>query len=121
MLTLALDIVTTAAILFIVSAGLLIVFGVMKIINFAHGAFLTVGGYAALLAHQARTAPGLWSCRLPLSPAPLAACVDRAARRAAGFTSARWTPSSRRGDSGSLSGRLITLIFGREVQFVQAR
>ena len=37
MITLALDIVTTAAILFIVSAGLLIVFGVMKIINFAHG------------------------------------------------------------------------------------
>ena len=29
------------AILFLVAAGLLIVFGVMKIINFAHGAFLT--------------------------------------------------------------------------------
>ena len=37
MITLALDIITTAAILFIVAAGLLIVFGVMKIINFAHG------------------------------------------------------------------------------------
>ena len=52
MLTLVLDIVTTAAILFIVSAGLLIVFGVMKIINFAHAAFLTVGAYAALVASQ---------------------------------------------------------------------
>ena len=50
MITLALDIVTTAAILFIVAAGLLIVFGVMKIINFAHGAFMTVGAYAALVA-----------------------------------------------------------------------
>ena len=44
-----LDIVTTAAILFAVAAGLLIVFGVMKIINFAHGGFLTIGGYSALL------------------------------------------------------------------------
>ena len=44
-----LDVITTAAILFAVSAGLLIVFGVMKIINFAHGGFLTIGGYSALL------------------------------------------------------------------------
>ena len=44
-----LDIITTAAILYGVAAGLLIVFGVMKIINFAHGGFLTVGGYSALL------------------------------------------------------------------------
>ncbi|MDU1690943.1 MAG: branched-chain amino acid ABC transporter permease, partial [Bradyrhizobium sp.] len=43
MLTVALDAVTTAAMLFIIAAGLLIVFGVMKIINFAHAAFLTVG------------------------------------------------------------------------------
>ena len=44
-----LDIFTTAAILYAVAAGLLIVFGVMKIINFAHGGFLTVGGYSALI------------------------------------------------------------------------
>jgi urea transport system permease protein len=44
-----LDIVTTAAILYAVAAGLLIVFGVMKIINFAHGGFLTIGGYSALI------------------------------------------------------------------------
>ena len=49
MIALALDILTTAAILFIVASGLLIVFGVMKIINFAHGAFMTVGAYAALI------------------------------------------------------------------------
>ena len=34
---LTLDILTTAAILFIVSIGLLAIFGVLKIINFAHG------------------------------------------------------------------------------------
>ena len=49
MMTIFLDIATTTAILFIVSSGLLIVFGVMKIINFAHGAFMTVGAYAALI------------------------------------------------------------------------
>jgi branched-chain amino acid transport system permease protein len=45
-----LDIVTSAAILFIVSSGLLLVFGVMKLINFAHGGLITLGGYAAVIA-----------------------------------------------------------------------
>ena len=44
---LVLDIITTAAILFTVATGLMIVLGVMKLINFAHGAFLTLGGYSA--------------------------------------------------------------------------
>src|SRR5579872_190530 len=52
MLTIVLDAITTAALLFIISSGLLIVFGVMKIINFAHAAFLTVGGYAALVGAE---------------------------------------------------------------------
>ncbi len=67
MLDLALDVVTTAAILFVVAAGLLIVFGVLKIINFAHGGFLTIGGYAALVA----TGLGF----SPLLAAPLALAV----------------------------------------------
>src|ERR1700738_912393 len=50
MMTVTLDIVTTAALLFVVAMGLLVVFGVLKIINFAHGAFLTIGGYGALAA-----------------------------------------------------------------------
>ncbi len=57
MLDLLLDVVTTAAILFVVAAGLLIVFGVLKIINFAHGGFLTIGGYAALVATQLGLSP----------------------------------------------------------------
>jgi branched-chain amino acid transport system permease protein len=47
MTALVLDIVTTAAILFAVASGLLIILGVLKIVNFAHGAFLTIGGYSA--------------------------------------------------------------------------
>ena len=65
MITLALDVITTAAILFIVSAGLLIVFGVMKIINFAHAAFLTVGGLRRAGGLRARSAAGAGSCRWP--------------------------------------------------------
>ena len=48
MIALVLDVLTTASILFVVASGLLLVFGVMKIINFAHGAVITLGGYAAL-------------------------------------------------------------------------
>ena len=44
-----LDILTTAGILFVVAVGLLIAYGVLKIINFAHGAFVTLGGYASLI------------------------------------------------------------------------
>ena len=51
------DILTTAAILYIVAAGLLLVYGVMKIINFAHGAFLTIGAYASLVASQVGLPP----------------------------------------------------------------
>src|ERR1700733_2143868 len=47
-MTITLDIVTTAALLFVVATGLLVIFGVLKIINFAHGAFLTIGAYRAL-------------------------------------------------------------------------
>jgi branched-subunit amino acid ABC-type transport system permease component len=67
LVVLLLDVVTTAAILFVVAAGLLIVFGVLKIINFAHGGFLTVGGYAALVGTQLGLSP--------LLAAPLALIV----------------------------------------------
>jgi len=118
MLTLILDTVTTAALLFIISSGLLIVFGVMKIINFAHAAFVTVGGYAALVGSRL----GLpWALVLPLAFATGAICgtVTEA-------TIVRWL-YQRPLDAilatwglGIVIGQIITLIFGREVQFVQA-
>jgi branched-chain amino acid transport system permease protein len=113
-----LDIVTTAAILYGVAAGLLIVFGVMKIINFAHGGFLTVGGYSALLITKLGLNPW-WSvpcafvigfvCGMiierlvmkPLYSRPLDAIL------------ATW-------GLGIIIGQVITLAFGREVQFVQS-
>jgi branched-subunit amino acid ABC-type transport system permease component len=113
-----LDIITTAAILYSVAAGLLIIFGVMKIINFAHGGFLTVGGYSALIVTKLGLAPW-WSlpfafvigflCGMiierfvvrPLYARPLDAIL------------ATW-------GLGIIIGQVITLVFGREVQFVQS-
>lgn len=115
MLNLALDMITTSAILFVVASGLMIILGVMKLINFAHGAFLTVGGYAAYLTTEAGMpavlAPplaglfgfgaGLMVERVivrPLYDRPLDAIL------------ATW-------GLGIIIGQLITLAFGREVQF----
>jgi branched-chain amino acid transport system permease protein len=116
MLNLGLDIVTTAAILFIVSTGLLLVFGVMKIINFSHGAFLTTGGYASVIVAQA----GLgWWWSIPCSLAigfVLGMAVERFIvrplyARPLDAILATW-------GLGIIVGQLITLAFGRGVQMV---
>src|ERR1700755_2688625 len=38
--------------LFLVAAGLTLIFGVLKIVNFAHGTFYMLGGYLALTVFQ---------------------------------------------------------------------
>lgn len=115
---LLLDIVTTAAILYVVALGLLIVFGVMGIISFAHGAMLTVGGYAALLVTLAG-----WNPWLSLPAAALAGLLAGAAmertvlrplyRRPLDAILATW-------GLGIVIGQVITLAFGRQVQFAQS-
>ncbi len=116
MLSLTLDIVTTAAILFSVATGLLIVFGVMKIVNFAHGAFMTLGAYAGLVASQLGLSPWLG---LPLAFIAGGACGALVERfvvrplyvRPLDAILATW-------GLGIIIGQLLTLGFGREVQFV---
>lgn len=118
MLTVVLDAVTTAAMLFIISSGLLIVFGVMKIINFAHAAFVTVGAYAALVGGRLDLP---WALILPLAFGTGASCgalteaviVRRLYRRPLDAILATW-------GLGIVIGQIVTLAFGREVQFVQA-
>lgn len=116
MANLLLDMITTSAILFLTSAGLLVVFGVMKIINFAHAAFITVGGYAAFVAHE---------IGLPLLLAPLFAfsvgavlgaiaewvIVRRLYARPLDAILATW-------GLGLILGQLVVLGFGRGVQFL---
>lgn len=117
MSVLILDIVTTAAILFTVATGLMIILGVMKLINFAHGAFLTIGGYAAYVS----TVAG-WS---PWAAIPFAAVVGLALGLVVEYVIVR-PLYSRPLDAilatwglGIIIGQLITIGFGREVQFVE--
>jgi urea transport system permease protein len=113
-----LDIVTTAAILYAVAAGLLIVFGVMKIINFAHGGFLTIGGYSALIVTRLGWNPW-WSLAFAVViGVACGAVVERLVMRPLyarplDAILATW-------GLGIVVGQLITLQFGREVQFVQS-
>ena len=113
-----LDIITTAAILYAVAAGLLIVFGVMKIINFAHGGFLTVGGYSALLVTKLGLNPW-WAIAFAFVIGALCGMViERVVvrplySRPLDAILATW-------GLGIILGQVITLVFGREVQFVQS-
>jgi branched-chain amino acid transport system permease protein len=117
-MVLLLDLLTTAAMLFVVTAGLMMIFGVMKIVNFAHGALLTLGGYASYVVTQLKLDPWLsW---------PLALVVGMAAgmlvewlivkplyKRPLDAILATW-------GLGIVIGQLIVMGFGREVQFVDA-
>ncbi len=113
---LILDILTTAAILFITSAGLLIIFGVMKIINFAHAAFITVGGFAALVAHQIGLPPLLAPIFALIVGGVLGAIAEavivrRLYERPLDAILATW-------GLGLIMTQLITASFGRGVQFL---
>ena len=44
--------VTFAALLFLVASGFTLIFGLMRIVNLAHGALYLIGGYVALVAVQ---------------------------------------------------------------------
>ena len=113
-MTLFLDILTTAAVLFVVAAGLLAIFGVLKIINFAHGAWLTVGAYCAVLVADWGLNPWL---ALPFGfvvGAALGGLTERFIvkplyRRPLDAILATW-------GLGIVIGQLITLWFGRDVQ-----
>lgn len=112
---LLLDILTTAAILFAVASGLMIILGVMKLINFAHGAFLTVGGYAAYLTTLAGLNPWFGGPLAFLFGAACGMAIERIVvrplyDRPLDAILATW-------GLGIIIGQLITLGFGREVQF----
>ena len=117
MISLFLDIVSSAAILFILSAGLLIIFGVMNILNFAHAGLLSVGAYVALTVTQLGLSPWL---AIPLSFATgfvAGAIIEQ--------TVMRWI-YSRSLDAilaawglGLIIVQLITITYGRQIQFVE--
>lgn len=111
------DVVTSAAILYVVAAGLLIVFGVMKIINFAHGGFLTIGGYSGLIVTKLGLDPWLSPVFAFVIGILCGAVIERLVvrplyARPLDAILATW-------GLGIIIGQFITIAFGREIQFVQ--
>jgi branched-chain amino acid transport system permease protein len=56
----------SVASLALISVGLAVIYGMMKVINFAHGEFLMLGGYAVILPVQAGI--DLWFAMLVIAP-----------------------------------------------------
>jgi urea transport system permease protein len=114
-MTLVLDILTTAAIFFVVSLGLLAIFGVLKIINFAHGASLTIGAYCTVVTTQIGLNPWI-SLPIAFVVGGLAGgiaellIVKPLYKRPLDAILATW-------GLGIVIAQFITLGFGRDVQF----
>ena len=65
-LAVGLQVLTGVAVLVIVSLGLAVVFGMMRVINLAHGEFMMLGAFAAVLATGAGLS--LWVAMLLVAP-----------------------------------------------------
>jgi branched-chain amino acid transport system permease protein len=63
---LLLQIATAVASLTLISMGLAVIFGMMRVINLAHGEFLMLGGYAAIVAYNAGM--NIWPAMLVVAP-----------------------------------------------------
>lgn len=81
--------ISYGALLFLVGSGLSLIFGVMRIVNLAHGAYFLWGGYIALSVIHAT---GSWALSLPLAALAVAAigiAMERLFLRSEGFESVR--------------------------------
>jgi branched-chain amino acid transport system permease protein len=75
---LVLQIASAIASLVLLSIGLAVIFGMMRVINLAHGEFLMLGGYAAITAYNAGV--NLWIAMMivaPLTVGLFGAAVER--------------------------------------------
>ncbi|WP_457282527.1 branched-chain amino acid ABC transporter permease [Polaromonas sp. P5_D5] len=117
-MVLVLDILTTAAMLFVVTAGLMMIFGVLKIVNFAHGALLTLGGYVAYVVTQLH-----WSSWLSW---PVSMIVGALVGMSVEFLIVR--PLYKRPldailatwGLGIIIGQLVVMTFGRDIKFADS-
>jgi len=113
-----LDVVTTAGVLYIVAVGLLLVYGVLRIINLAHGAFLALGAYAAVVTTWWGWTP--WAAPLLAFAvgAGLAALVEWRVLRAL-YSRPLDTILATWG-LNIIVVQAITVYFGREIQFAKS-
>lgn len=111
---LLLDGLTTGGLYFIVTLGLLVVFGMMKLINFSHGAFIALGAYTCALTTEWGLSPWLALVLAPLVAGVVAAIVEplilrRLYGRPMDTLLATW-------GLNIIVVQLITLYFGRATQ-----
>lgn len=66
LLAIGLQVLAGIATLFITSLGLAVIFGMMRVINLAHGEFLMLGAYSAILSAQAGV--DIWIAMLVVAP-----------------------------------------------------
>src|ERR1700730_11170016 len=81
--------VSFGALLFLVGSGLSLIFGVMRIVNLAHGSYFLLGGYVAL---SVIWATGSWALALPvaaISIALIGLLMERIFLRSLGFGALR--------------------------------
>ncbi|MFN3659152.1 MAG: branched-chain amino acid ABC transporter permease [Pseudolabrys sp.] len=81
--------VSYGALLFLVGAGLSLIFGVMRIVNLSHGAYFLWGGYIAL---SVINTTGSWALSLPLAAlgvAVIGIAMERLFLRSAGLEHVR--------------------------------
>lgn len=65
-IVIVLQVLSAVASLALVSAGLAVIFGMMRVINLAHGEFIMLGGYAVIFAE--RWGVNLWVAMLVIAP-----------------------------------------------------
>jgi branched-subunit amino acid ABC-type transport system permease component len=81
-----------AALYFLVASGLSLIFGLMGVVNFAHGAFLTIGAYGTWWASENLPGAGSSASRSECwSPRSSSWCSS--ARSTSGTSSRCWSPS----------------------------
>lgn len=114
-----LQLLTGIAMLVLISAGLAVIFGMMRVINLAHGEFLMLGGYAAILAEAQGI--NLWIAMLVVAPAVVGGIGWVVERLLIGRLYGRMTDTllATWGLSLLLTGT-VTMVFGNTMRGVSA-